>query len=124
MAMFFSEFDVMELVDQHTYPHMDDIFCQLYEREIILEMFSPGRSALVLTNKRLLIVHIPKGSGREMEYTTIPYSRIYACTVKDAGHVGSIRLKLAVAGIGELHFDFARNVGAAHLLSIVSAQLT
>jgi hypothetical protein len=58
----------------------------LADGEIIEVGFIVSRDTFLFTNKRLIIVEVQGISGKQIEYLSIPYSKIMKFSVRTGGH--------------------------------------
>lgn len=79
--------------------------------EKIVAAFKTVRDQICFTNKRLIAVNVQGVTGRKVDYTSLPYSKIQAFSVESAGTTDlDSELVLWFSGLGNVKFQFSRNV--------------
>lgn len=77
----------------------------LVEDENVLAYFVSMRDSLVFTNKRLISVNVQGITGKKVDYTSIPYSKIQAFSIETAGTLDlDSELSVTVSVIGTIKF--------------------
>ncbi len=77
----------------------------LIEGEEVIAYFVSMRDSLVLTNKRIISVNVQGITGKKIDYTSIPYSKIQAFSIETAGTLDlDSELSITVSGIGTIKF--------------------
>ena len=68
--------------------------------------FTSMRDKLVFTNKRVLSVNVQGITGREVDYTSIPYTKIQAFSIETSGTFDiSSKVEITVIGLGSVIFE-------------------
>ena len=98
----------------------------LIDGEIIEAGFVVARDTFLFTNKRLILVDIQGISGRQLEYLSIPYSRIMKFSVQTGGSfdldaelklwIGSETIPLEKKFNKEMNVYDVQKVLASHIL--------
>ena len=57
----------------------------LIEGEQPLGSYQALRDGVVITNKRIISLNVQGFTGKKRDYTSLPYSKIIACSVETAG---------------------------------------
>ena len=57
----------------------------LLEEETVLSVFKTVRDQLVFTSKRIIAANVQGMSGKKVDYTSIPYSKIQTFSVETSG---------------------------------------
>lgn len=100
-------------------------------QEAIMPMFVPGeeiissyrtiRDGVVFTNKRIIAINIQGLTGKKIDYTTLPYSKIQAFSVETAGVIDlDSELDLWFSGLGHVKFAFVSNANIAQIGKMIS----
>jgi len=85
---------------------LDPINKFLIEEEKVLSVFKTVRDQLVFTNKRIIAANVQGFSGRKIDYTSIPYSKIQTFSVETAGMLDrDCELELYISPIGKIRFE-------------------
>ena len=78
----------------------------LLDDEEVIEAFKSVRDKLIFTNKRIIAVNVQGVTGKKVDYTSLPYSRIQAFSVETAGVFDSdCELEVYISSIGRIKFD-------------------
>ena len=79
----------------------------LIEGERILAAYKAIRDAVVFTNKRVIAMNVQGITGKKVDYTSLPYSKIQAYSVETAGTFDlDSELDLFYSGVGKVRFEF------------------
>ena len=78
----------------------------LLEDESIFGAFKSVRDQLIFTNKRIIAANIQGITGKKIDYTSIPDSKIQTFSIETAGILDlDCELELYVSPIGKITFD-------------------
>ena len=84
--------------------------------EQILSSFKSVRDGVVFTNKRIFVINIQGITGKKVDYTSLPYSKIQAFSIETPGVLDlDGELALWFSSLGQVRFEFR---GAAQLPEI------
>ena len=100
-------------------------------QDAITPMFVPGekivssyrtiRDGVVFTNKRIIAINIQGLTGKKIDYTSLPYSKIQAFSVETAGFMDlDSELDLWFSGLGHVKFAFVSNANVAQICKMLS----
>lgn len=97
----------------------------LVEGEIIMAAFKAIRDAVVFTNKRVIVTNVQGITGKKVDYTMLPYSKVQAYSVETAGTFDlDCELDLFFgAGIGQVRFEIRGNCDIRALSKLISAYI-
>jgi len=85
---------------------LDPINKFLIEGETVLSAFKTIRDQLVFTNKRIISANVQGLTGKKIDYTSIPYSKIQTFSVETAGLLDlDCELEIYISSIGKIHFE-------------------
>jgi hypothetical protein len=85
---------------------LDPINKFLIEEENILSVFKTVRDQLVFTNKRVIAANVQGFTGKKIDYTSIPYSKIQTFSVETAGVMDrDCELELYIGVVGKVRFE-------------------
>jgi len=84
-----------------------DIMPKMFiENESVFAAFKTVRDQLVFTNKRIIAANVQGITGKKIDFTSIPYSKIQTFSVETAGLMDlDCELEIFVSSIGPIHFD-------------------
>jgi hypothetical protein len=78
----------------------------LVDGETILSAFQTVRDQLVFTNKRIIAANVQGLTGKKVDYTSIPYSKIQTFSVETAGLLDlDCELEIYISSIGKVRFE-------------------
>lgn len=78
----------------------------LIDEEIVLSVFKTVRDQLVFTNKRIIAANVQGMTGKKVDYTSIPYSKIQTFSIETSGVFDmDCELEIYISAIGKLRFE-------------------
>ena len=78
----------------------------LIDGESVLSVFKTVRDQLVFTNKRIVCANVQGITGKKVDYTSIPYSKIQTFSVETAGlFYRDCELEIYISSIGKIRFE-------------------
>ncbi len=78
----------------------------LLEDEAVLAVFKTVRDQLVFTNKRIITANVQGLTGKKVDYTSIPYSKIQTFSIETAGTFDlDCELEIYVSAVGKIRFE-------------------
>jgi hypothetical protein len=78
----------------------------LIEGETVLSAFQTVRDQLVFTNKRIIAANVQGLTGKKVDYTSIPYSKIQTFSVETSGVLDTdCELEIYISAIGKIRFE-------------------
>ena len=78
----------------------------LVEEESVLSAFQTLRDQLVFTNKRIIAANVQGFTGKKIDYTSIPYSKIQTFSVETSGVLDrDCELEIYISAIGKIRFE-------------------
>ena len=93
----------------------------LIEGERILAAYKAIRDAVVFTNKRVIAMNVQGITGKKVDYTSLPYSKIQAYSVETAGTFDlDCELDLYYSSIGHIRFELRGGCDIRELCRIIS----
>lgn len=70
--------------------------------------FSSMRDKLVFTNKRIIAVNTQGITGKKVDYTSIPYSKIQVFSIETSGTFDlDSELDITISGLGTIRFELS-----------------
>lgn len=80
----------------------------LVNGEEIVFTFVSMRDKLVFTNKRIISINVQGLTGKKVDYSSIPYSKIQAFSIETAGTIDlDSELDVCISGLGKIRFELS-----------------
>ena len=115
------EFLKLKPVGPDDYPLVKNI---LIEGEYILLATKSVRDGVVFTNKRVVSVNVQGITGKKVDYTSLPYSKVSAFSVETAGVLDlDSELEMWFAGLGKVRFEFISKADITGICRMISAHI-
>lgn len=93
----------------------------LTQDERIVVTFQGIRDGLVFTTKRVISINVQGITGKKIDYTSLPYSKVQAFSVETSGIVDlDSELELWFSGLGKVKFEFVSGFDVTRLSSILA----
>lgn len=93
----------------------------LIEGEVVLSVFKTLRDQLVFTNKRIIAANVQGLSGKKVDYTSIPYSKIQTFSIETSGVLDlDCELEIYISSIGKIKFDIRGSFDIVKFNRIIS----
>ena len=93
----------------------------LIDDEKILSAFKTIRDQLIFTNKRIISANVQGITGKKIDYTSIPYSKIQTFSVETAGVLDrDCELEIYISSIGKIHFEIKGGFDIVSFNKIIS----
>ena len=97
------------------------VSAMLVDDEHIVSVFQSIRDMVVFTNKRVIAVNVQGITGTKKDYTSLPYSKVQAFSVENAGVLDlDSELELYFSGLGKVKFEFKGNFDIAGFNKLLS----
>ena len=95
----------------------------LTDGEQVLWTFQAMRDGIVFTSKRIIAIDVQGMSGKQKEFSSLPYKNIQAFSVQTAGlfDLDSEMDVYFTGGIGRVRFEFKGNVDIKRLCQLIGA---
>lgn len=114
-----AEFLKLKPVDNSTYA--EAISPMLVNGEFITCTFRAIRDGVVFTNKRIFVINIQGITGKKVDYTSLPYSKIQAYSVETAGVIDlDSELELWFSGLGKIKLEFVARADIGTICKMIS----
>ena len=92
--------------------------------EQIIQSFRGIRDGVVFTNKRIFAINVKGITGKKRDFTSLPYSKIQAYSVKTAGVLDlDSELELWFSGMGKVKFEFVARANVADICRMISEKV-
>ena len=93
----------------------------LANEEIIVASYKAMRDGAVFTNKRVFLINSQGISGSKKDITSLPYSKIQAFSVENAGIFDrDSELEMYFSGLGKVCLEFSGNTNITEICKIIS----
>ncbi len=94
----------------------------LVEGEGIIAAFKAIRDSVVFTNKRVISINVQGITGKKVDFTSLPYSKVQAYSVETAGTFDlDSELDLFFSGIGQVRFELKGNCDILGLSKLIAS---
>lgn len=102
----FSKSQVFKLQPIETEKMLPPISKFLLDDEKVLAAFSTVRDQVVFTNKRVIAANVQGFTGKKVDYTSMPYSKIQTFSVETAGALDiDCELEFYISAVGKIRFE-------------------
>ena len=92
--------------------------------EEIIASFKTIRDGIVFTTKRIFAINVQGITGKKVDYTSLPYSKIQAFSVETAGVLDlDSELELWFSGLGKVKFDFVSRADVSQICKMISQRV-
>lgn len=99
----------------------DRIFGMLVEKEQIVASFKSIRDGVVFTSKRIFVINVQGITGKKVDFTSLPYSKIQAFSVETAGVIDlDSELELWFSGLGRIKLEFIARADVTGICRMIS----
>lgn len=112
----------LSLVDNSAFS--DKVTPMMIEGEKIVQTFKAIRDGVVFTTKRIFVINVQGMTGRKVDYTSLPYSKIQAYSVETAGTLDlDSELELWFSGLGKVKLEFVTKADVAQICRFISERV-
>ena len=88
----------------------------------IVSAYKGMRDFVVFTDKRVIAVNVQGITGKKVDYTSLPYSKIVAFSVETSGTFDlDAELDIWLSGLGKVRFEFKGQVDIKQINRIISS---
>lgn len=109
----------LKQIDNSAYSSM--ISTMLVPGEEIIASFRAMRDGVVFTNKRIFAINVQGITGKKIDFSSLPYSKIQAFSVETAGTWDlDSELDLWFSGLGHVKFNFISSTNIAEICRMIS----
>jgi hypothetical protein len=93
----------------------------LIEEETVLSVFKTIRDQLVFTSKRIIAANVQGLTGKKIDYTSIPYSKIQTFSVESSGTLDrDCELDIYISSVGKIRFEIRGNFDIVAFNKVIS----
>ena len=112
----------LSLVDNSAFA--DKVTPMMIEGEEIVQTFKAVRDGVVFTTKRIFVINVQGMTGKKIDYTSLPYSKIQAYSVETAGTLDlDSELELWFSGLGKVKLEFVTKANVAQICRFISERV-
>ena len=120
----FNKSAVLKLRPIKTEHVLDAIPKFLIEGEEIFAAFKTVRDQLVFTNKRIISANVKGVTGKQIDYTSIPYSKIQIFSIETAGLIDiDCEIELFLSSVGNVKFEISGGFDIVEFNQLVSRHM-
>jgi len=88
----------------------NEVSMMLTNNEQVLYAFKTIRDKVVITNKRLITINVQGITGKKVDYTSLPFSRVQAFSVETSGTLDlDCELDLWFSEVGKVRLEIVGN---------------
>ena len=99
----------------------EEVKAFLVDGENILSSFKTVRDQLVFTNKRVIATNVQGFTGKKVDYTSIPYSKVQTFSVETSGMLDlDCEIELYISSVGKVKFEIKGNFDIVEFNKILS----
>lgn len=92
----------------------------MVNNEQIIGTYQAMRDGVVFTNKRIISINVQGITGKKVDTTSLPYSKIQAFSIESAGMLDlDSELELYFSGLGKVKFEFSGNTNIQEISRII-----
>lgn len=116
---------VIAKLSQDRYREFQDIIDPiLVDGEAALLTYKGIRDGVVFTSKRIIAINVQGMTGKKVDISSLPYSRIQAYSTETAGTFDlDSELELWFSGLGKVKLEFTRNTNIAALCKLIGEKI-
>jgi hypothetical protein len=93
----------------------------LIEGETVFSVFKTVRDQLVFTSKRIIAANVQGLTGKKVDYTSIPYSKIQTFSIETSGTLDrDCELEIYISSIGKIRFEIRGNFDIIAFNKVIS----
>ena len=93
----------------------------LINDEIVIGTYQSVRDGVVFTNKRIIAINVQGITGKKIDFTSIPYSKITTFSLETAGVFDlDAELEIYLSGVGKVKFEFTGATDVKQICRMIS----
>ena len=93
----------------------------LIDDESIIGAYRSIRDGVVFTNKRIIAMNVQGLTGKKIDFTSIPYSKITTFSLETAGVFDlDAELEIYMSAVGKVKFEFVGNTDVKQICKMIS----
>lgn len=92
--------------------------------EAIISTYKAMRDGVVFTNKRIFVINVQGLTGKKVDFSSLPYSKIQAFSVETAGVLDlDSELELWFSGLGRVKLEFTSKSNVSEICKFISEKV-
>lgn len=96
----------------------------LINNEEIIASFKSMRDRLIFTDKRIISVNVQGVTGKKVDFTSFPYSKIQAYSIETAGTFDlDAEIDITLSSIGTVRFELSGATNIKKIYSTISEKI-
>ncbi len=96
----------------------------IIKNEEVIASFESMRDKLIFTDKRIISVNVQGLTGKKVDYTSIPYSKIQAYSVETAGMMDmDAEIDITISGLGTVRFELTGTTDIKEICREISKKI-
>lgn len=117
-----AEFLKLKQVDNSAYAAQ--IQPMMIPGEAIISTYKAMRDGVVFTNKRIFVINVQGLTGKKVDFSSLPYSKIQAFSVETAGVLDlDSELELWFSGLGRVKLEFTSKSNVSEICKFISEKV-
>ena len=93
----------------------------LINDELVIGTYQSVRDGVVFTNKRIIAINVQGITGKKIDFTSIPYSKITTFSLETAGVFDlDAELEIYLSGVGKVKFEFTGTTDVKQICRMIS----
>lgn len=101
-----------------------DVRSFLIDGEDIVGIYKGARDGVIFTTRRIIVVNVQGLTGKKMDFTSLPYSKVQSFSIETAGHFDrDTELDLWFSGLGRIRLEFSASTDLLALCKTISAHI-
>ena len=117
----FKNADFLKLKPTDARAYADFIVPMFVPGEEIIGTYQAIRDGVVFTNKRVIAMNVQGITGKKVDYTSLPYSKVQAYSVETAGTFDlDCELDLFFSSLGHVRFELRGGCDIRALCRVIS----
>ena len=114
-----AKFNKLNQTDNDTFA--DRLRPMMVGSEEIIATYKAMRDGIVFTSKRIFVINVQGITGKKVDYTSLPYSKIQAWSVESAGTIDlDSELELWFSGLGKIKLEFTSRTDIGKICRMIS----
>ena len=96
----------------------------IIKNEEVIASFESMRDKLIFTDKRIISVNVQGLTGKKVDYTSIPYSKIQAYSVETVGMMDmDAEIDITISGLGTVRFELTGTTDIKEICREISEKI-
>jgi len=102
----------------------DTLSPMLVSGEQIISTYKTVRDGVVFTTKRIFVINVQGLTGKKIDFSSLPYSKIQAFSVETAGTFDlDSELELWFSGLGKVRLEFVNRANISEICRMISERV-